>query len=154
MLSRPPLFFVNRTGEFNRKICYDLPPFYFFIDKNYMALEYGRNQRVAELIQRELADLIRDLEIQGLGLITISAVDVSPDLRQAKIYVTQIAGTLSEDDAVAALTEAARYLRRELAHRVKLRGVPRLYFKYDTSISEGARMSALINKVNNPEQDG
>jgi len=118
-----------------------------------MALEYGRNQRVAELIQRELADLVRDLEIQGLGMITISAVDVSPDLRQAKVYVTQIAGSLSQDDAVEALTEAARYLRHELAARIKLRGVPRLYFKYDMSVSEGTRMSALINRANNPKQD-
>lgn len=118
-----------------------------------MALEYGRNQRVAELIQRELADLIRDVSIQGLGMITISAVDVSPDLRQAKIYVTQIAGTLTEEEAVAALTSAARHLRYELAHRIKLRGVPRLYFKYDVSVTEGARMSALINSVVKPEKD-
>jgi len=112
------------------------------------SLEYGRNQRVGELIQRELADLIRHLDIDNLGMVTVATVDMSPDLRHARIYVTHMGGSLEKTEVVTALTEAAKFLRHHLSQRIKLRGVPRLSFVYDDSVGEGTRLAALISKVN------
>jgi len=114
-----------------------------------MKKEYGRNQRVGELIQRALADIVRtELELPGGGLITISTVNVSPDLKSARIFITLLGGELSEQDTLAHLNTHAGHLRYVLAHQVKLRNTPRLEFVYDHSVEEGARLAALIERVN------
>ena len=105
-----------------------------------------RAQRVADQIQRELSDLLRlHLKDPRVGMVTITAVDVSPDLAQAKILFTHLAGAEHAPATVEALQHAAGYLRSELAHRLKLYSVPRLHFVYDDSIESALRLSKLID---------
>jgi len=107
-----------------------------------------RAQRVADQIQRELADLLRlHLKDPRVGMVTITAVDVSPDLRHAKVLFTHLAGAESAQATVVGLQHAAGYLRTELAHRLKLYSVPRLEFVYDDSIEAGIRLSKLIDEA-------
>ncbi|MCB1756926.1 MAG: 30S ribosome-binding factor RbfA [Gammaproteobacteria bacterium] len=113
-----------------------------------MARDYPRSYRVADQIQRELAQLIRtELKDPRVSeLLTISSVDVSRDLSIAKIYYT----VLNEEqraDTEEALTQGAGYLRKLLSNRLTMRSVPQLRFIYDTTLEEGARLSGLIDKA-------
>ena len=107
-----------------------------------------RAQRVAEQIQREVAQLLRDeVKDPRVGRVTITAVEVSPDLSHAKIFVTHLAGREHADEAVQALTHTAGFLRTALSHRLQLYSVPQLHFAYDDSIESGMRLSQLIDEA-------
>lgn len=118
-----------------------------------MNSNFKRTDRIAELMQRKLAQIIQQ-EIKDprlTNLITISAVKVTRDLGHAKVYFT----VFNDDPAVttAILNTAASYLRSTLAKTVTLRTVPQLHFIYDESIEYGKRLSRLIDEVNDPQND-
>ena len=105
-----------------------------------------RPRRIGDQIQRELAELLRQqVKDPRIGMVTVTAVDVSPDLSHAKIFVTHLGGTEQAQAVVAALQHTAGYLRTELSHRLKLYSVPELRFYYDDSIESGLRLSQLID---------
>ncbi len=105
-----------------------------------------RARRVGDEIQRELAQLLReDVKDPRVGRVTITAVEVSPDLSHAKIFVTHLAGREHADDAIAALQHTAGFLRTALSRRLQLYSVPQLHFAYDDSIESGMRLSQLID---------
>jgi ribosome-binding factor A len=105
-----------------------------------------RSRRVGDEIQRELAQLLRDeVKDPRVGRVTITAVEVSPDLSHAKVFVTHLAGREHADEAVTALQHTAGFLRTALSRRLKLYSVPQLHFVYDDSIESGIRLSQLID---------
>lgn len=118
-----------------------------------MAKEYSRTQRIAEQIQRDLAQLIqREIKDPRIGMVTISFVKVARDLGYAEVYFTVMPfGEHEEQAAVAAasevLKEAAGFLRTELAQNMQLRTVPKLRFHYDASIDRGRRLHGLIEQT-------
>lgn len=114
-----------------------------------------RTQRLADQIQRELAAMIRlDLKDPRLGMITVSAVKVSPDMGYADVYVTVLGATLDDkpDESLAVLNNAAGFLRGELGRAIKTRVTPRLRFHYDEVTARGNRMAALINEAVREDQ--
>jgi len=107
----------------------------------------GRPRKVAELIQRELSDLLlREVRDPRIGMVTLTAVDVSPDLSHAKVFFT-VLGEDRKEAAWRALNRAAGFLRSQLAHRIKLYAMPELRFVYDESVERGDRLSRLIDSV-------
>ncbi len=99
-------------------------------------------------MQRELAELIHnELKDPRVGMVTVSAVEVSRDLGHAKVFVTRFAPPEQVAESVAALTHAAGFLRKMLGSRMKLRSVPQLHFVHDESIERGGRLSALIDEA-------
>jgi ribosome-binding factor A len=116
-----------------------------------MPKEFSRMQRVDVLIQRELAEIIRrEVNTSALGMVTISEVHVSPDLKFARIYVTTlgVSGNDSAENSVRHLNSIAKSLRYQLAHRLTLRTTPSLEFVYDHSAEYANRLSALIKEAN------
>ncbi|AFJ01748.1 Ribosome-binding factor A [Methylophaga frappieri] len=117
-----------------------------------MAREFSRTSRIGEVMQRELAQLIQhDLADPRVSLVTVSHVDVTADLKYARIYVTRFNGFDSDaaaDECLQGLQNAAGFLRRQLAKRVKLRVMPELQFRYDKSLEHGFYMDELISKAN------
>ena len=109
-----------------------------------------RTERIQELIREELSEMIlrelRDPRLEG-GLISLTRVEVTPDLSNARIFVSVMSETASPEDAVKALQSASGYLHKELVHRLELRKVPFLNFRLDTSISEGAAVLAHIDEA-------
>lgn len=111
-----------------------------------MPRDFSRTLRVAEQIQRELADMIR-LEVKDprVGMVTLTDVEVTADYAHAKVFFT----SLGDPDQIAAATiglnHAAGFLRHELGHRIKLRSIPQLHFVYDESVERGIRLSQLID---------
>ena len=113
-----------------------------------MKRQFKRTDRVAELLQRELSQLIQ-LEIKDPRLpafVTISSVTVSNDLNYAKVYFTILSGNKQETATV--LNNAASYLRSLLAKTIKLYTMPQLIFVYDESIEYGINLSKLIDDAN------
>jgi ribosome-binding factor A len=113
-----------------------------------MRKDSNRPRRIAELIQRELVAVIeRELHDPRVTRLTITAVDVAPDLTHAKVYITQLGGAARSAGTLAALNHAAGFLRTALARRVVLRGMPELRFLYDSSVEQGARLTSLIERA-------
>jgi ribosome-binding factor A len=108
-----------------------------------------RIQRLNGLFQEELAALIRtDLRDPRLAeVISITRVDVSPDLENADVHVSVLAEPEAQADSLAALEHAAPFLRRELLHRVSIRKVPHLKFHLDHTIEEAAHVLDLMKRV-------
>ena len=101
---------------------------------------------MADQIQRELADLlVNDVKDPRVGRVTVTQVEVSPDLSHATVHFTHLAGKEHSADAVAALSRTAGFLRSALSHRLNLYSVPQLHFAYDDSIETGMRLSQLID---------
>ncbi len=115
-----------------------------------MAREFSRTQRVADYLQRELASLIqRELRDPRLGMISLTSVDVSRDLGYAKIYYTQLdVDTEGEArDSTEVLNRASGFLRSQLARDATMRSVPKLTFRYDSSVGRGRAIESLISEA-------
>lgn len=113
-----------------------------------MPKEYPRKLRVNIQLQHELAQLIRsELSDPRVAGITVTGVDVSPDMRQARVTVSLLGSDEQLKEAVAGLNHAAGKLRHGLGERVRLRTVPALRFVPDLALREGDRISGLIREV-------
>jgi ribosome-binding factor A len=107
----------------------------------------GRPQKLGDLIQRELSELLqRELRDPRVGMITITGVDVSPDFSHAKVFYTTL-DPAHVEEAARGLGHAAGFLRSQLAKRIKLYTTPELRFEYDESVERGDRLARLINSV-------
>lgn len=113
-----------------------------------MPREFPRTRRVGEQIQRELAALIRDeIKDPRLGMVSVSAVQVSRDLSHAKVHVSVLGTEEQSGESLAVLNHASGFLRHKLGKLMHIRVIPELRFYHDRSLAEGARMGALINKA-------
>jgi len=110
-----------------------------------MPKDSSRPRRVAEQIQRELAELLR-LEVKDprVGMITVTDVEVTTDYSHAKVFFTLLGDEGRVQEALKGLQSAAGFLRSEISHRMKLRTMPQLHFIHDTSIEHGMRLDKLI----------
>ena len=107
----------------------------------------NRIGRIHEEIQRELASLLRTVKDPRVhGLVTITRVETTPDLRYTKVYVSFLQ-TEKAAEAMKGLKSAAGFLRRQLGSNLKLRYSPEIVWALDDSITYGAKMLALINSL-------
>ena len=113
-----------------------------------MPRDFSRTLRIAEQIQRDLADLLR-LEVKDprIGMVTLTDVEVTADYAHAKIFFTTLGDAGQIALATEGLNRAAGFLRHELGHRIKLRSIPQLHFIYDESVERGVRLSQLIDEA-------
>ena len=114
-----------------------------------MPKDYPRSRRIAEQIQRELAELIR-VELKDpriASLVTVTDVEVSPDQSHAKVFFTLLGDETKIEETRLGLMSAAGFLRTQLGHRMKLRTIPQLDFRYDESVERGVRLSHLIDEA-------
>jgi len=108
-----------------------------------MAKEFARHHRVAEQIQRELADLLQfEVKDPRVSKVTITEVEVTGDLAHAKIFFS---APENPPALIKGLEKAAGFLRSQLSQRMLLRTVPQLHFVYDASIERGMHLSRLID---------
>lgn len=125
-----------------------------------MAQDFKRTDRIAEQMQRDLAELIRtSLKDPRVGMITVNSVEVARDLGYADIYVTLL--TVEDLDAdsdqvkqtIKILNGAAGFLRTELGRMIKLRMIPQLRFHFDASVKRGRQLDQLISKARKKDVD-
>jgi ribosome-binding factor A len=111
-----------------------------------------RQQRVEELLRRELAQMLlrgelRDPRLSPASAVGITGVDVSADLSVARVYVDVLAESLRLEDVLEAFASGAGVLRHKLGERLKLRRMPELRFVHDESIGRGARIEAILSEI-------
>ena len=114
-----------------------------------------RTRRVAELIRRALADIIRDrLPDRGLGLLSITATEITRDLSRATVFITILGEEEDQERATEILNEESPVLRYELSRTLNLRHTPEIEFRYDFSIERGVRLSRLIDDLSISSRTG
>ena len=108
----------------------------------------ARSLRVADQIQRELAEIIRtELKDPRVAMITLTGVEVTADYAHAKVFYTSLADPASNELIDQGLKHSASFLRRELGRRIRIHHIPELHFVFDPSVQEGARLSKLIDEA-------
>lgn len=110
--------------------------------------ESNRMNRIDEELKREISNII-NYELnnpKATGLISVTKVKVTPDLRYARVYVSMI-NEKNKKATLGALKKSAGYIRSEIARKVNLRVTPELVFEFDDSMEYGAKMDAIINEL-------
>ncbi|MFD2682787.1 30S ribosome-binding factor RbfA [Bacillus seohaeanensis] len=109
--------------------------------------------RVGEQMKKELSDIIgRKIKDPRVGFVTVTDVQVSGDLQQAKVYITVLGDQDKREDTLKGLAKAKGFIRSEVGQRIRLRKTPEIIFEFDESIDYGNRIETLLKKVqDNPE---
>jgi ribosome-binding factor A len=114
-----------------------------------------RLQRVNDLLRRVLAEVIEErLRDPRLGFVTLTGVETSPDLRQARVYVSVLGSPEAVRTSVKILNNARHFLRNELRREVELRTLPELRFVFDTSLEHADRIDRLLREVSGSSSGG
>jgi ribosome-binding factor A len=117
-------------------------------------LEHSRAQRVGELLHKEIsALLLKGMKDPRIGFVTITAVDVTPDLHLARVYYTVYGSDREKTETAKGLKSAVPYLRRELGRRLLMRYVPYLVFQADASLEYGNRIEGIIRQLHEDNGD-
>jgi len=115
-----------------------------------MAANY-RVSRVRQLLLREFSGIIGRLKDPRIGMVTVADVEVSKDLRYAKLFVSVIGNELEQEEALAALQKAEGFVRREIAQHLPLRYAPEIKVFYDNTAQRAAKISALLQDLGKAE---
>lgn len=108
----------------------------------------NRTGRVSEQIKKELSLLIQsELKDPRVGFVTVTGVEVTNDLSQAKVYLSVLGDAEQQANSLKGLEKANGFLRTELGKRVRLRHTPELIFKIDESVAYGSRIEKLLDEV-------
>jgi ribosome-binding factor A len=114
----------------------------------------SRPDRVAEGIRGELATLIaREVHDPGIGFVTLTRVQVSPDLHVARVFYTALGDAKAQRDSTRALERATPFLRRQIGARLRLKRTPELKFIYDDSIAGQDRIEQILNELHDARGD-
>jgi ribosome-binding factor A len=113
-----------------------------------------RPQRIALQIQQEVSVMIfRDMKDRRIGFVTVTGVQVSPDLRHARIYVSLMGSEDEKKEGLDTLNHAAGWVRHELGQRIRMKFVPEVVFAVDTSRDYGEHIDKLIDKIHEHQDD-
>ena len=106
-----------------------------------------RMRRVNEAIRETLAEAVGELKDPRIGFVTITAVKTSPDLRQARVYLSVLGNERKREKTLVGLASAHGVLQARLASELRMKRTPQLTFEYDPTVEEGVRMSQLIDEL-------
>ena len=108
-----------------------------------------RPARVADQIRQELSELLTRGEVHdpGIGFITLTRVQVSPDLQMARVFYTTLGDSKARRDTARALERATPFFRRQIGSRLRLRRVPEVEFRFDESIAHQDRIEQILNSL-------
>ena len=113
-----------------------------------------RASRLGETLKEEISLMIReDLKDPRIGFVTVTSVEVADDLGHAKVFISVLGDEQTSKDSMEALKRASGYVRSEIGKRIRLRHVPEIVFKYDSSIQHGAHIAELLREVHTEEAE-
>ena len=114
-----------------------------------------RPERVAELIKEEVSRIIRErVSDPRIGFLSVTGVDLSPDLKNAKIFISVLGGKQEKDKTFEGLKSATPFIRGQLGQVLELRFVPEINFVHDKSIERGSRVLAIMSKLEREAAEG
>jgi ribosome-binding factor A len=110
--------------------------------------KFRRTDRINEQFKQEISLIVRD-EVRDprVGLATITAVQTSPELDHAKVYITTLGDEEERDEIIAGLRSAAPFIRKQLAGRLSMRRIPELHFEADRVLAEAMRIEQLLREA-------
>jgi ribosome-binding factor A len=112
-----------------------------------------RNKRLSELLKKEISDiLLKEVKDPRIGFVSVIDVELSRDLRHAKVYVSVYGDELERKDTMDGLEKANGYIRKLVGERIKIHHTPEILFKYDNSIEHGVHISEIIKKINKKDK--
>jgi len=112
-----------------------------------------RQERVEELIREEVSEILCEkISDPRIGFVSVTSVDISPDLENASIYVSIFGEEKQKKDTMQGLYSATSFIRGELGHRLSLRLTPKIRFVRDDSIERGSRVLGIISKLENEKR--
>lgn len=112
-----------------------------------------RQERVAEALREEISDLLGELKDPRVGFASVTRVEMSPDLRHARVYVSVLGDESQKRATMEGLRSATGFIRSEVGRRVRLFRTPEIAFHLDESLEKGARVLKLIQDVGGSRQD-
>ncbi|HEX6702214.1 MAG TPA: 30S ribosome-binding factor RbfA [Gaiellaceae bacterium] len=107
----------------------------------------GRMRRVNESLKEVLSEGIGELKDPRIGFVTVTGVKASPDLRQARVFVSVLGSERKREASLAGLTAAHGVLQARIARELRMKRTPQLAFEYDPSVERGVRMTQLIDEL-------
>jgi ribosome-binding factor A len=111
-------------------------------------MQGSRPERVADQVRAELSELLaREVHDPGLGFVTLTRVEVTPDLQLARVYYTVLGDATAKKNTARALGRAASFLRHQIGRRLRLKRSPELDFRFDTSIEQQDRIEQLLQEI-------
>lgn len=118
-----------------------------------MSREYSRTERVNQLLKEEISRLLRDeVKDSRIGMVTITDVEASPDLKVAKVYIQTTGGEDREVQALKGLSSAAGFIRSKLGRELHIRRVPELHFEIDRTLERAARIEELLHRIRDDDE--
>jgi len=112
-----------------------------------------RQERVAQLIREEISDILRKkVSDPRIGFVSITGVKVSPDFKNATVFVSVLGSEKEKQDSMAGLFSAASYIQGELAPRVRLRIMPAIQFERDDSIERGSKVLEIMRRIEDEQR--
>jgi ribosome-binding factor A len=112
-----------------------------------------RAERVAEQIRSVLAAAVREVRDPRVGFVTLTGVSLSPDLKQARVFVSRLGTEDERNAAVDALNQAVKHLRHEVAIKARLKYTPAIRFVSDATIERGSRVEAILQELHAHDDD-
>jgi len=100
-----------------------------------------------------ISDILRRLKDPRIGFVSITEVEVSPDLRHARVFVSVMGDANERKEALTGLNNASGFVRHELSNSIRLRHIPDIHFRLDDSLERGAHLISLINQVNKADEE-
>jgi ribosome-binding factor A len=106
-----------------------------------------RMRRVNEAVRQVLSEAVPELKDPRIGFVTVTGVETSPDLRQARVFVSVLGSERKRDESLEGLAAAHGVLQARIARELRLKRTPQLAFEYDPTVERGVRMSRLIDEL-------
>ena len=117
-------------------------------------MAHRRTARVADLVKQEVSQIIQhEMKDPRIGFVTVTSVEVSIDLRHARIYFSVLGSKADQEASLEGLERARGYIRTQLGRRIKLRHVPELIFRYDESFDYAQRISNVMRSIEHTEEN-
>lgn len=117
-------------------------------------MTYHRADRVKELLRQEISQLIQEeIKDPRIGFATVTDVELSQDLRHAKVFVSVYGDEESRKETLKGLQSASGFVRNEIGKRIRMKHVPEILFRFDQSIERGARISELLHQIHDEDKD-
>jgi ribosome-binding factor A len=128
-------------------------PLFPLVSRGAVTMSSHRIKRVSELVKREVSEIIQELNLTGCGFLTITAAEISADLKEGRIYLSVIGSAEQKQRALAALARQHGQIQRELAHRIVLKYTPRLKFVLDETEAQATHIEQLLNELEGEHPD-
>lgn len=117
-------------------------------------MDYKRSDRVSDLLKQEIAQmLLREIKDPRIGFVTITGVEVSDDLRSARVFFSIVGSNKEVEETTKGLESASGFIKKKLGKRLRLRRIPNIVFKFDGSLEYGSHINGILKDLHHADEE-